>query len=433
MEAERDDNNVPSILGVSSVDWVTPIPLKVNPVTWRVLMEITWWWDVAWPWSSTDEAIARFDWITWKLLQNSLSTVSDTWTINIPTWETYNINGTPLAKWDVWLGNVDNVADASQTSLWTVTSWNVDAIVNAASVWLWNVDNIADANQTTLWTVTSWDVDAIVNSASVWLWNVDNTSDSTKNSATVTLSNKTVNTAKWWDIASAATTDIWAATGNFVDITWTTTITAFWTVQAWTWRTLQFDWILILTHNGTSLILPTGANITTAAWDTCDMRSLWSGDWVCVNYQRADWTALAAAWWGWVTEIFEVQLSSWFWLTTWDTKISFNTENVDTGSNYDTSTFIYTAPTTWTYFIYGELAISGLTDQDRVVTNIAVGGTTRALTEARCSSTQLGVSISKILSLTASDTVIMRIRNATASRGTITSGTGASFGWYKLD
>jgi hypothetical protein len=51
--------------------------------------------DVVGPSSSTDNAITRFDSTTGKLIQNSLATVADTGGINIPTGETYNINGSP--------------------------------------------------------------------------------------------------------------------------------------------------------------------------------------------------------------------------------------------------------------------------------------------------------------------------------------------------
>lgn len=103
-----------------------------------------------------------------------------------------------------------------------------------------------------------------------------------------------INEAKGSDIASAATTDIGAATGNFVHVTGTTTITSLGTIQAGTRRTVRFAGALILTHNATSLILPTGANITTAADDIATFVSEGSGNWRCVNYMRADGTALAA-------------------------------------------------------------------------------------------------------------------------------------------
>lgn len=73
-----------------------------------------------------------------------------------------------------------------------------------------------------------------------------------------------IDQAKGANIASATTTDLATATGNLVHITGNATITAFGTVQAGTEITLVFDGALTLTHNATSLILPSGANITTA-------------------------------------------------------------------------------------------------------------------------------------------------------------------------
>jgi hypothetical protein len=97
--------------------------------------------------------------------------------------------------------------------------------------------------------------------------------------------------AKGADIASATTTDIGAATGEFVDVTGTTTITGLGTVAPGIVRTVRFTGALTLTHNATSLILPGGANITTAANDRALFRSLGSGNWLCVVYQKADGTA----------------------------------------------------------------------------------------------------------------------------------------------
>lgn len=111
----------------------------------------------------------------------------------------------------------------------------------------------------------------------------------------IIMSSKAIDTAKGSDIASATTTDIGAATGNFVDITGTTTITGLGTIQAGSIRFARFTGILTLTHNGTSLILPTTANITTAAGDRAIFVSLGSGNWLCLAYQRADGTPLGSA------------------------------------------------------------------------------------------------------------------------------------------
>jgi hypothetical protein len=88
-------------------------------------------------------------------------------------------------------------------------------------------------------------------------------------------------------IASAGTTDIGAATGRFVHITGTATITALGTKTAGVEREVVFDGALTLTHNATSLILPGAANITTAAGDTAIMVSEGSGNWRCLAFQRA--------------------------------------------------------------------------------------------------------------------------------------------------
>lgn len=89
------------------------------------------------------------------------------------------------------------------------------------------------------------------------------------------------------DIPSATTTNIGAATGRFVHITGTTTITGLGTTTAGVARVVVFDGILILTHNATSLILPDAVNITTAAGDVAIFVSEGAGNWRCINYQRA--------------------------------------------------------------------------------------------------------------------------------------------------
>ena len=94
-------------------------------------------------------------------------------------------------------------------------------------------------------------------------------------------------------IASAGTVAIGAAASRNVLITGTTTITAFDTVMAGITRKLRFNDALTLTHHGTSLILPGGANITTAANDSCEAISLGSGNWKVRFYQRQDGTPVA--------------------------------------------------------------------------------------------------------------------------------------------
>lgn len=89
------------------------------------------------------------------------------------------------------------------------------------------------------------------------------------------------------DIASATTTDIGAVEGLMHDITGTTTITGLGTVRAGIWKVLKFEGALTLTHNATSLILPGGANITTADGDIAIVISEGAGNWRCAAYQKA--------------------------------------------------------------------------------------------------------------------------------------------------
>lgn len=88
-------------------------------------------------------------------------------------------------------------------------------------------------------------------------------------------------------IASAGTTDLATVGARFVSVTGTTTITALGTLAAGIEKVLIFSGALTLTHNATSLILPTAANITTVAGDVAFMVSLGSGNWRCTAYTRA--------------------------------------------------------------------------------------------------------------------------------------------------
>lgn len=86
------------------------------------------------------------------------------------------------------------------------------------------------------------------------------------------------------DIASAATVNLSMATGNLVDITGTTTITAI-TLPDGAERVVRFTGALTLTH-GASLVLPGSANITTAAGDFATFRGYASGVVRCVSYNK---------------------------------------------------------------------------------------------------------------------------------------------------
>lgn len=84
-----------------------------------------------------------------------------------------------------------------------------------------------------------------------------------------------LNTAKATAVASAATTDIWAANGNLVHVTGTTAITSLGTSPiAGAWRFVIFDGALTVTHDGTAVVVEGGLSWTTtaggAAWVFAD-------------------------------------------------------------------------------------------------------------------------------------------------------------------
>ena len=110
-------------------------------------------------------------------------------------------------------------------------------------------------------------------------------------------------TIAWTDIASATTTDIGAVDSANLRVTGTTTITGLGTVATGTTRNLRFAGILTFTYNATSLILPSAASITTAANDTCTAVSLGSGNWIIIDYQRADGKPLVDNFVGTVTSV----------------------------------------------------------------------------------------------------------------------------------
>lgn len=87
-------------------------------------------------------------------------------------------------------------------------------------------------------------------------------------------------------IAAASTTDISAAYAQSIIITGSgQTISALGTAPAGVRRRGRFAGANTLVHNGTSLILPKAANITTAANDTWEAVSLGSGNWLFAYYK----------------------------------------------------------------------------------------------------------------------------------------------------
>lgn len=216
--------------------------------------------DVVGPGSATDNAIVLFDGTTGKLIKDSgilLSAKQDTLTdVNFGTFEV-GLTGktTPL---DADALPITDSADSNKAK--KVTFTNLKAFLKT----------YFDGIYTTAAAVA--------------------TQISTALTAYLPLAggsmSGSINEAKGSDVASAGTTNIGAATGNYINVTGTTTITAFDTIQAGTRRIVKFTGALTLTHDGTSLILPGAANILTIAGDHAVFVSLGSGNWVCVQYFR---------------------------------------------------------------------------------------------------------------------------------------------------
>jgi hypothetical protein len=97
---------------------------------------------------------------------------------------------------------------------------------------------------------------------------------------------------KGGDISSASPTVI-DTDGDYFDVTGTTNFAAF-TVAADRHFFIQFDGALTMTHDATDLDLPGGANITTAAGDVAEFFSTGANTVQCVNYTKADGTAVVA-------------------------------------------------------------------------------------------------------------------------------------------
>jgi hypothetical protein len=102
------------------------------------------------------------------------------------------------------------------------------------------------------------------------------------------------------NIASAATTDIGAATGECITITGAIDISSFGTVAAGVIRVLTFQDTLTITYNATSMILPGGVDLEVDENDVATMLSLGAGNWRLINFepylnpQFVEWTEGAA-------------------------------------------------------------------------------------------------------------------------------------------
>lgn len=103
-----------------------------------------------------------------------------------------------------------------------------------------------------------------------------------------------LNEAPTVTVASSATPAIFAAAGNSISLTGTTTVAGFDTIAAGAVRRVVFAGVLQLT-NGANLINISGANIVTAAGDVAMFMSQGAGVTLMVSYTRASGAALVGS------------------------------------------------------------------------------------------------------------------------------------------
>lgn len=151
--------------------------MPILPLTWtekwpivrakinEVITEVNAWgggwggsWDVVWPISSTDNALARFDSTTGKIIQNSTATLADDGTLTtngISAWasslSSLNITGA------AWAGHihlkhqsVDPTSQASATTIFADTNGNPSWINNGLSKITVDGDGVTAARTYTL-------------------------------------------------------------------------------------------------------------------------------------------------------------------------------------------------------------------------------------------------------------------------------------------
>lgn len=90
------------------------------------------------------------------------------------------------------------------------------------------------------------------------------------------------------NIASGSTADLGSVSQTYLTVTGTTTITSFGSsAGVGVAKFLKFAGAVTVTHNATSLIIPGGANFTSAAGDQAVAVHLGSGNWTIASYTKA--------------------------------------------------------------------------------------------------------------------------------------------------
>lgn len=217
------------------------------------------------------------------------------------------------------------------------------------------------------------------------------------------------------DIASA-TTITPDATHNSYNVTGTTTITTIATTNGYAGRLvwITFTGALILTHNASTMILPGGANITTAANDHAIFRQIGANAQECVAYTKASGLAIVVA-------SADLPYSM-------DAKNSANrstagvfttyTEVIDEAGAFNPTTGVYTVPVTRKYLIMAVFRLlSGGSPPESAGFDYHVNGAAQTNSITAQTSTVTNsqtVTLIRRVNLTATNTIELSLENITS-------------------
>lgn len=196
------------------------------------------------------------------------------------------------------------------------------------------------------------------------------TAGQTRTTTLANYSGRQVSNARGADIASAGTINLTTATGDIVDVTGTTSITAI-TLADGMERKARFTGVLTLT-NGASLVLPGAANITTAAGDVATFRGYAAGVVRCTGYQRANgWSVV-----GFAGPFFQASCGvAQNIAAATHTKVQMSTEEVDSAGCYDNATnYRYTPNVAGWYLVHAAIQFNSTSDHHQCLIELYRNG-----------------------------------------------------------
>lgn len=307
--ANRDENNIPTIIGTSSIDGVTPIPVEVNPVTWRMKINVTW---------GSSPLTTKWDLFTFDTGDARLWVWTDWQTLTADSSEPTGLKWGNGGSWDMLAATYDP----------TSVAWDAFDMDNMVE---WSTNLILTSAERTKITNTSW----------------TNTGDQTS-IVWISWTTAQFNTAlSDWSFATGWWTATWTNTWDQTTVSWNAwTATALETARTIWWT--SFDWtanIAIWALNSTNVWATTSAEL---AWVISDETWSWSLVFATsptlttpVLWTPASWTLTNCDWY---TESLIIAISDETTdLTTWTAKATFRMPYAFTLTDVRAS--VTTAPT----------------------------------------------------------------------------------------